>query len=336
MNLKTIITIFFFGLLLNACLPNKTLWVGGIKTECSAGAGKMQCLYVHKGESLGIESWENFYAPIEGFEFEEGVMKKIKVKEEKIGNPPADGASIRYTMVKELARKVDYRAQLNGDWTLQGINDSAIDKSIKRPNMKVNSVQMKVSGSGGCNSYSGLITKLTSNSISFGNIGSTRRSCAHNTIEHNYFKALNTAYTYIIKQDTLYFHNEKGYKILSYLKGIKKDPSPRIHDIWTAVRINKTPINRMMPIPRMEINLTEMKVLGTDGCNNYTGSIKDITDTQIAFEGLASTLKMCPEMETADAFNNAIRQVVSYRLENLYLILMNAEGNEVIAFLKAD
>lgn len=222
MNPIKLILILFFGFLLNSCSTNtnKIFWVSGIKTECSTGVEKTQCLNVYKGENLDNATWENFYAQIEGFEFEEGVMKKLEIKEEKIENPTADGSSIKYTMIKELEKKTDYLAKINGDWTLHKINDTPVDKSIKAPNMLIKLSQKQISGIGGCNNYTGKITYLTSNKIKFGNIANTNRACVFKNIEPTYFKALNDANTFQIKGNNLIFYNKKGYRILSYLKGI--------------------------------------------------------------------------------------------------------------------
>ncbi len=65
------------GLLLVAAIvgqscvtSSNTFWVSGIKTPCSMGMVQTQCLNVHRAEDLHQPEWENFYAPIEGFEFE--------------------------------------------------------------------------------------------------------------------------------------------------------------------------------------------------------------------------------------------------------------------------
>lgn len=338
MNTIKILSMIALLMLIQSCstTKNNVIWVSGIKTECSSGAGKTQCLNVHKGENLDNATWENFYAQIEGFEFEEGIMKKLEIKEQKIENPPADGSSIRYIMVKELEQMIDYRAQINGDWTLNRLNDAPINRSVKIPNMVINLSQKQLSGTGGCNNYTGQITELTANTVNFGKVVNTRRACINKNIEQEYLTALNAVQSYQIKGDNLIFYNAEGDKILSYMKGITREPNQKIHDIWTAVRINGNPIDRMTPTPTMEINLTEMKVFGNDGCNEYTGDIKEATDGQITFGMLASTKKMCRKMETAELFNAAMNQVASYRLEELNLILIDAENKEVLAFLKGD
>ncbi|VEH86397.1 Uncharacterised protein [Neisseria animaloris] len=84
-------------------------WVSGTKAECSAGAGKMMCLRVSKHPDLQQADWQYFYAPIKGFVFEEGILKKIEVRKTELvpETLPADASSIRYTLVRELEKRPD-------------------------------------------------------------------------------------------------------------------------------------------------------------------------------------------------------------------------------------
>lgn len=116
----------------------------------------------------------------------------------------------------------------------------------------------------------------------------------------------------------------------------KKEANKRLHDIWVVERINGNSVKKEGKLPRMEIFLKDMKALGTDGCNNYMGGIKEVSDTVLKFQPLASTKKMCREMKVSNQFNTAMRQVASYRLDGLKLILMNSEGKEILAFFKVD
>lgn len=115
-----------------------------------------------------------------------------------------------------------------------------------------------------------------------------------------------------------------------------KQVNSRIHDIWIGIRINGSPLDRMTAAPRLEINLTEMKIFGNDSCNEYSGSIDRVSDVALSFGTIASTRKLCTNMERANTFNQAMTQVVSYRLEGLNLILLDNNGKEVLAFLKGD
>ncbi|QQY34713.1 DUF4377 domain-containing protein [Chryseobacterium gleum] len=61
----------------------------------------MKCLQVKENDS---ENWTNFYSSIEGFTYEPGYEYVLKVKTEKIENPPADASSIRYTLVEQVSK----------------------------------------------------------------------------------------------------------------------------------------------------------------------------------------------------------------------------------------
>ncbi|QQR97374.1 MAG: META domain-containing protein [Sphingobacteriales bacterium] len=314
---------------------NKILWVSGYKTEAS-GVGKMQVLNIHKGENLDNQKWENFYSPIEGFNFEEGYLKKIEVKEEKVENVPADASSIKYVLVKELEKTIDNRSLLNGDWILAKLNDAPINKSIVLPTLKINLEQKKVSGHSGCNNFSGSLENLNTNKLIFGNIISTKMACISNNIEQELYNALSKTDSFQVINNNLIFFSADGKKLLMFIKNSEKEVNKNLHDIWNAVSINGNPINRMSPIPRLEINLTEMKVYGNDGCNNYSGIIKTATDSKLIFGALASTKKMCANMDIADNFNQAMAKVASYKIDGLKLILLDNNNKEVLSFLKGD
>lgn len=79
----------------------KTLFkIASKKVDCE-GVIPQKCLLVKMGDQ---KEWENFYDNIEGFVYEEGYEYVIEVVEEKIKNPPADGSSIKYKMVKQISK----------------------------------------------------------------------------------------------------------------------------------------------------------------------------------------------------------------------------------------
>lgn len=89
--------------LLGACTPKQdtvTYVIASETVDCD-GVGKQKCLLVKKGDAT---DWEYFYSPIEGFNHENGYEYVLRVKEEKVDNPPADASSIRYTLVKEISK----------------------------------------------------------------------------------------------------------------------------------------------------------------------------------------------------------------------------------------
>ncbi|MGM9511177.1 DUF4377 domain-containing protein [Larkinella sp. GY13] len=77
-----------------------TMEVADHYQDCT-GVGPMKCLLV---KIDGAPNWTFHYAGIEGFAYEEGFEYKLTVKREKIKNPPADGSSIRYTLVNVIEK----------------------------------------------------------------------------------------------------------------------------------------------------------------------------------------------------------------------------------------
>ncbi|ASK29763.1 hypothetical protein CEY12_06425 [Chryseobacterium sp. T16E-39] len=78
----------------------KTFIVGPQTADCT-GVAPMKCLQVKENAS---ENWTNFYSNIEGFTYEPGYEYVLKVKTEKIANPPADGSSIKYTLISQVSK----------------------------------------------------------------------------------------------------------------------------------------------------------------------------------------------------------------------------------------
>ncbi len=76
---------------------DKIFEVAPTKVDC-VGVGKMKCLQVREAGG----KWMNFHSPIEGFDFQEGWRYRLQVAVAKVNNPPADGSSLRYSLVRIL------------------------------------------------------------------------------------------------------------------------------------------------------------------------------------------------------------------------------------------
>ena len=109
--------LFFFGekmkiltlcaatLLLGACstqplTKESLLYVNSETKECT-GVAPMNCLQVKTAEN---HEWQLFYQQIEGFTFESGYQYQLQVNKEAIENPPSDGSSIKYSLVKVISK----------------------------------------------------------------------------------------------------------------------------------------------------------------------------------------------------------------------------------------
>ena len=74
------------------------LYIDSKLVDC-VGVGPQQCMLVR--ENLD-DQWEFLYQSIEGFEYEGGTSYKLHVSITKVENPPADGSSLKYTLLEIL------------------------------------------------------------------------------------------------------------------------------------------------------------------------------------------------------------------------------------------
>jgi len=337
MKFKNIIPFVAGLIILQSCSTpkNDILWVGGFKTECDSGAGKSECMLVHKGEELNVENWDNFYSNIEGIEYEEGFMKKIEVKKEELQakDVPADASSLKYTLVKEIEKKMDPRAALSGNWALATINGGNINKMIVIPTLNIDLSKMLISGNGGCNLYSASIEKLTSNEILIQESLGTLMECANDNIELKYHKTLSSVKAYVVNNRILSLSDKDGNVILSYIRVEAPKSNQALLGDWKNIRINGEAFENEIT-PTIAFNLDEMSVNGTDGCNVYGGSITSLSTSDLTLGALYSTKKMCHEMKVPDRFVKSISQVEGYKIKGKELILLDKEGNELLAFTK--
>ncbi len=333
-------------LVISACFSSKNtnttesiFWINSFKSEADIGAGKTDILSIYRGRDFNNPQWESFYPSIEGFEFEEGYFQRIKVSEKHLekNQIPADASSIQYTLIEVLEKQKDLRINLNGNWILASINTAPINRMVIVPRININLPQKLISGNSGCNNFTASIQNLSGSNINLSEIASTKKMCINKNIEPDFLEALNHIYTYQIKDNHLNFLDPNGNKKLSFIRNEETLPINNLHDIWTAIRIDGSPINRMSPTPNMELNLKTMQVMGNDGCNDYTGKIETVTDSALKFGSIISTEKFCSNnMQTADSYNKALNKVTYYKIESLHLTLYDNQKKEVLAFLKVD
>ncbi len=79
----------------------KTVYLDSQRVECS-GVGKMMC---YRWRESPDAAWQLWYGPIEGLDFEAGTAYKLRVREYKVPNPPADASSIRWQLIRVEERR---------------------------------------------------------------------------------------------------------------------------------------------------------------------------------------------------------------------------------------
>lgn len=118
----------------------------------------------------------------------------------------------------------------------------------------------------------------------------------------------------------------------------KKDARYAIHDIYILTHINGKSIENdpVEQRPTLEINISKMKIVGSNGCNNFGGSITKLEDNNIEFSQLMETLKMCSDMTIPTSYSHELTNTRSFKKDNSILYFHNSENKNILTFKKVD
>ena len=86
----------------------------------------------------------------------------------------------------------------------------------------------------------------------------------------------------------------------------------------------------------MELNLTDMKMLGNDGCNDIGAEISQVTKDMIQFQGIYGTKKMCPFMDLPNLYRKNLANVRFYERDGLMLYLKSENKETIVKLKKVD
>ena len=75
--------------------PERYVWYVNKELDDCVGVVKTKCLQVKDSKEA---AWQNFFGPIEGFNFRKGRFYIIEVERTKVANPAADGSAYSHKL----------------------------------------------------------------------------------------------------------------------------------------------------------------------------------------------------------------------------------------------
>ena len=151
------------------------------------------------------------------------------------------------------------------------------------------------------------------------------------TFEEGYFKKIEVSEK--PQKDVSAGAPNVAYTLVREIEKVK-DSRFDLQGEWKLVSMGEMTITPEAQ-PTLKLNIREMKVNGSDSCNTFMGSIETLTDKELVFGDLASTLMLCVEkMEVADAFGMAMQKVRQYQLKGDQLLLTDKQGGVLLTFAK--
>jgi heat shock protein HslJ len=193
-----------------------TLYVAPKQVDCT-GVSDQKCFLIR---SMPGENWILHYHDISGLEYEPGFSYKIKVKKERIKNPPMDASSFNLTLI-EILEKTDVTDDLelkdlaNKEWKLEFLRQKKVEVGIEKqvPTLEFD-MNGKVKGFGGCNNFFGSFT-LDGRIIKIGEIGSTRKHCeGEMELENSYFEVLGIEARALFSEGKLVLTGDAGNQMI--------------------------------------------------------------------------------------------------------------------------
>lgn len=110
-----------------------------------------------------------------------------------------------------------------------------------------------------------------------------------------------------------------------------------IHDIYALASVaGQDAQGKTSKASTLEINLTEMRMMGNDGCNDFGGKINhhDAAKGEISFDDIVATEMYCDEL--SNKVGNSFYQVKKYKRDGLQLQLLNAQNEVLLTYKKVD
>ena len=188
----------------------------------------------------------------------------------------------------------------------------------------------KVSGSSGCNHYSGTYSAAGSTIRISSTMASTRMACARavSLQEAAFLKALVSARSYSVSSESLTLKSARGRVVARY----KAQSQALAGTSWNVLAFNNGKEAVVSVLAETKLTAAfgkDGQMTGFAGCNDYNGPYKG-TAPKISIGPVASTRKHCAEpagvMAQESQYLAALATVATYRVEGTKLELRTADG----------
>ena len=334
----------------------KTFYIGPKLEDCP-GAGGQKCLMVKENPEA---DYQYFHQPIEGFDYEEGYEYEIVVNVEKVENPPADGSSLKYTLVEIVSKTpvaaaseathAEQSADLGGvEWHLVSyLGPDGMTETLTEAPITITFSDGRVVGSAGCNRYFATY-QVEGEALTIDEaIGRTRMACPDPIMaqEETYVKLLPQTATFEMDGDALTLFNQEGDALLIFRapaaasseeKG--EEMAQLVGPVWQWQRTemaNDTTIEVDDPAKyTIQFNEDGTLLVKAD-CKQTAGEYTD-ENGALTIRLNPTTMQICSDDSRADEFLKELSFAGTYVFteEGDLVINMKMDGGNII-FAKAE
>lgn len=233
---------------------------------------------------------------------------------------------------------IDDGRELEGvTWILdRGSIDGLADDVPPGARVDVRFEANEVSGTSGCNSYSGTY-EVDGGSVSFGPLGGTEMGCQPSSLmelEAAYLSALGQVRTFRVSDDALTLTG--GGAPMTFVREIPPEPLPLVSTRWVLDALGYGGDTVASPVQGTDAFIrfaADGSASGSTGCNRF-GATYAVDGDAISIGGAEMTLVGCEPAfaEQEDVFQRALFRSARFTIEADVLTLFDADGGFLVSF----
>lgn len=229
-------------------------------------------------------------------------------------------------------------ALLNSEWELDELNGrDVLDDVSVTMNLKDDE---ELSGSGGCNRYTGTWQTDENYEITIEATGATMMACEEPILsqEQAFLEALAAAVTFDLERDELELYDAEGKEVAEFER---LEPASLTRTQWEATAITNGQQGVVNVLDGTTLTalfeIEDDRLSGNTGCNTYTTTFSRDGD-EITIEPAALTLMACDEpiMDQESQFMQALEQAATFELGHETLYLRGEDGALLVMFRDAN
>lgn len=200
----------------------------------------------------------------------------------------------------------DQQSVENTKWIISTLEGQDMTEHLNNDQIihfTLNSATNRVSGFSGCNTFMGTYKQEGGNRISFSQMGSTRMACPESQInEAQILSIFETADNFTISDGKLALNKAKSAPLAVFKK--EHMDHPIVEKYWKLKTLEGKDM-KMADNQEREIFFTlksqDNRVTGFAGCNSISGEYTLEKGNRIRFKQMATTMKMCPDVNVKES-----------------------------------
>lgn len=239
-------------------------------------------------------------------------------------------------VVNETPAQAAIADDLNGEWTIIGVNDKEIQQDENMPYITFVNNEHRFYSSNGCNILNGNFT-VKGDQITFAQVLATQKYCA----EINYDSEINrvfadgntvTAQVKAKGENTyLYLIDASGRTLMT----LSRHNLGWLNGQWEVASLQGHIVDRSEA--NMFFDIASLRVHGNTGCNYFNGNlhIDPLQPGSINFSGMGVTRMACPDQDFERTMLVALEEVTSVQHKDGLAVLKDANDQTLITLKRA-